>query len=98
MKNVDDSIDELNRERARYTRIKADKEELKLEQMRGELVKVSEVRKEWGDMAANVRKKILALEARLPGMLAGKDIPGMCEVIHEEIYGVLNELAGGYEI
>ena len=83
----------MNRERARYTRIKADKEELKLGQMRGELVKADDVRKAWADMSANVKKKLLALEARLPGLLNGRDMAGMSSAVHDEVRQVLSELS-----
>lgn len=92
----DTTLDELNRETARYRRIKADREELRLMRERGELVPVTEVRKSWADMAANVRKKLLALEARLPGKLPGKNTREMAAIIREELYEVLNELAEEY--
>ena len=88
------SVDELNQERARYTKIKADKEELKLKILKGEYVKVSEVKKQWSDMAGNVRKKLLALEGRLPVQLEGMKAGNISEVLHREIYEVLGELAG----
>lgn len=87
------SIDELNQERARYTRLKADKEELKLSVMRGEYVSVQEVKKQWADMAGNVRKKMLALEGRLPAQLENQNAGDIAEILHREIYEVLNELA-----
>ncbi len=87
------SIDELNQERARYTRLKADKEELKLSVMRGEYVSVSEVKKQWADMAGNVRKKMLALEGRLPVQLENQNAGDIAEILRREIYEVLNELA-----
>ena len=87
------SIDELNQERARYTRLKADKEELKLAVMRGEYVSVTEVKKQWGDMAGNVRKKMLALEGRLPAQLENMKAGNIAEILHREIYEALNELA-----
>lgn len=93
---MNDALEILNRERARYTRIKADKEELKLRQMRKEVVPVEAVSKQWADMSANVRKKLLALEARLPGKLPGKNTREMAAVIREELYAVLNELAEEY--
>lgn len=90
---MNDTLDELNRETARYRRIKADREELKLALERGELVEVAKVRKAWGDMAGNVRKKMLALEARLPGKIAGKSTQEMYAVIHDEVYEILGELS-----
>lgn len=87
------SIDELNRERARYTKIKADKEELKLKILQGEYVKADDVKKQWSDMAGNVRKKLLALEGRLPVQLENQRAGVICEILHREIYEVLGELA-----
>ena len=87
------SADKLNEERARYTKIKADKEELKLKILRGEYVKVSEVNKQWADMAGNVRKKLLALEGRLPVQLENQRAGVIAEILRREIYEVLGELA-----
>lgn len=88
------SIDELNQERARYTRIKADKEELKLEILRGEYVRKADAQKDYDDKAGNVRKKLLALEGRLPVQLEMKKAGAISEILHDAIYEVLNELAG----
>lgn len=79
----------------RLTKYKADREELKLKIMRGELVKVTDVRKEWKENASRVRTKILALPEIAPtlGML---NIAEMKAVLTRKVKEILNELASEY--
>ena len=88
--------DELNHAKARLTRAKAELAEMKIARERGELIPIEDVHAQWAENAANVRKKILALEGKLPVMLSGKSLSDMAAIIHEAVYEALNEL-GGYK-
>lgn len=92
-----DAVEELTQAKTRLTTARAEREELKLAQQRGMLIAIDTVAEQWAENAGNVRKKLLALEAKLPGMLQGKGIAEMSRIIHEEIYQALNELAGSYQ-
>lgn len=87
--------DELNEAKARLTRAKAELTEMKVAQARGELISIDDVQVQWAENVANVRKKLLALEGKLPVMLSGKGLADMAVIIHDAVYEALNEL-GGY--
>ena len=67
-----DAVEELTQAKTRLTTARAEREELKLAQQRGMLIAIDTVAEQWAENAGNVRKKLLALEAKLPGMLQGK--------------------------
>lgn len=83
------------RQVTRLTKLKADKEELKLKVMRSELVKVADVRKEWQENASRVRTKILALPEIAPS-LSMLTIAEMKAVLLRKVNEILNELASEY--
>ncbi len=91
-----DVYDELNEAKARLTRAKAELAEMRIAREKGELIPMEDVQSQWAENAGNVRKKLLALEGKLPVMLAGKSIADMAGIIHDAIYEALNEL-GGYK-
>ena len=87
---------ELLREQTRLTAAKADLAEIKLALQRGEVVKLSEVQKEWKAGVSNVRKKLLGLPDKVSYRLAGLEIREINAILTGEIYEVLNELAEEY--
>lgn len=90
------AYEDLTQAKARLTRAKAELAEMKIARERGELISIDDVNAQWAENASNVRKKLLALEGKLPVMLSGKSVSDMAVIIHEAIYEALNEL-GGYK-
>lgn len=60
----DDDID-LTAERARLARAQADKAEAQVRVLRGELVEVDAVKREWSDILRSVRSRVLSVPSRV---------------------------------
>lgn len=87
--------EEYLREMTRLTKLKADKEELKLSVLRGELIRVEEVRRQWTENASNIRQKYLALQELAP-KLEGLSAKEIRQELRIRISEILNELAEEY--
>jgi phage terminase Nu1 subunit (DNA packaging protein) len=82
-------------ERARLTKLQADKVELELGQIRGSLLSREVVLDYWIEKAAKIRAKLLSLPSRLAPRVAPPDkLVQTQEAAREIIYEALEELAG----
>lgn len=84
----------LAHERARLAKLQADKVELDLAKMRGDLIPADEVEREWSDIIAAVRARLLALPSQAAAELAGKVPRREVEaLVRRVVYQALRELA-----
>ncbi len=87
----DGEID-LDEEKAIHERVKRHISELKLQVMKGDLHKSSDVERVMMDMLASVKTKFLSMPAKLAPILAARDIDFIKNTISREVLDVLNEL------
>jgi len=91
-KGSDTSISE---EKTRLTKAQADKAEMEVEVITRGMIKAEEVRDGWIAFVSNVRAKLLNLPSKVAHQVVGLETYAEVEgLINEEIYEVLNELAG----
>ena len=72
--NVDannDGPEDLDTVKARHEEIKLQKTSLEVEQMRGQLVDVNDVRKLWGDISNTIMQALLHLPSTVAPMVQG---------------------------
>lgn len=85
-----------NFERARYLSAKADFEEIKVAQKRGELVEARQIKKEWGRLATGISRKMISLPDRLAQLSeTASDYPARRALFEQEIKTVLTILSSG---
>lgn len=88
------SIDpELQKQRARLTRINADRKELQLEQERGRLIRTELAQRLWGAVLFNMINKLEALPSKLAPALQGLTIPEAKAALDKAIYEVRMEMS-----
>jgi phage terminase Nu1 subunit (DNA packaging protein) len=84
----------LTDERKRKTRLEADRKELDLERMRGEVISTTRAMSLWGSVCFQIRSKILAIPTKIaPLIFSLKTIPEIKERLEVAVHEVLNELA-----
>lgn len=84
---------DIKEEKRRLTKAQADKAELEVRRLRGELVPVAEVREDMLRIGGAVKAAMLRLENDLPPRLHGLE-PGAMQVpIRESIDGILAQLS-----
>lgn len=83
----------LTQERARLASEQADSQALKNAELRGELVRVDDVEREWTGIMRGVRSEILAVPARLRGEIGADAVAAM----DRELRTALQTLGGGDE-
>jgi phage terminase Nu1 subunit (DNA packaging protein) len=85
---------DYNREKARLTKAQADKAEMEAEELRENLIPADEVAKEWGDICATIRTRLLAIPTKLAHKLANiRKISEAEELLREAIHQALEEIA-----
>ena len=91
--NSDAPVD-LDTVKARHEEVKLQKTQLEVEQMRGELVAVQDVRKLWGTIANSIMQAMIHLPSTLAPMVQGlQSIEAISGIIDAEIRRVLIALA-----
>lgn len=75
--------------RGRYWNAKADEAEIKVAEIRGNLIDKSTVVSEWGKRAGELKQSLMALPMSLPPVLEGKDIKTMRDLIRAEVVKML---------
>ena len=84
----------LTVERTRQAKFAADKKEIEVEKMRGELIETSIAMKLWGHVIMTIKSKLLSIPVKLaPLALACKSMPEAKTVIETLIHEVLTEIA-----
>lgn len=87
--------EDLLHEQTRLTAAKADLAEIKLQLQRGEVIKKSEVLKQWKENATNIKTKLLALPELAPQM-DGMTAMQVRNFLRQKVMEILNELAAEY--
>jgi phage terminase Nu1 subunit (DNA packaging protein) len=86
---------ELEQQRQRLYKLRADAQELKNEQLRGDLIAVADVERKWTENVRRIRSALLALPSRVAHQL-----PHLTQedraLVEREVRAVLAELAEGY--
>ena len=85
---------DLDEVKAKHEVIKAEKTQLEVEKMRGQLIDVQDVRKLWGDIANTVMQNLIQLPSKVAPMLRMMDdIELIASIIDEDVRKILNEIA-----
>jgi len=84
---------ELTKQRARLVKLTADRREIELLKMKGELLPVQEAMRVWGAMVITMKNRLEAMENKLPPMLHGLTIPEIQDVLSKYIYEMREELS-----
>ncbi len=86
--------DDLDTVKARHEVIKAEKTQLEVDKMRGQLIDVQDVRRLWGDIANNVMQNMIHLPSKVAPMLCMMDnTETIASIIDTEVRKVLNDIA-----
>lgn len=90
------SLLDYRTEKARLTKLQADKAQLELDERKGELVEVEEVIDEWTRTITNCRNRLLSIPSKAAPIVASLDKPGeVMRVIDDLVREALEELADG---
>jgi len=85
------SLEEI---KAIHEQVKTQKTELEVAKMRGQLVDVDDVRRAWGDVAANVTQNILRLPTKIaPQVVSMGNTEVIAGIIDRELRLTLNNIA-----
>ena len=85
---------DLQNERARLTKLQADKADHELKEARGEVIRAEDVAQTWGDLVIAARSRLLAIPTSLtPAVLAADNQNTVTELLRDSIEEALNELA-----
>lgn len=88
------AVPDYNESRARREAAEAEKAELELAQLRGQLVSVDEVRASLQRRIAGVREALLQLPARVvPLLVANPDAASMDRLLREELTAAMQQIA-----
>ena len=85
---------DIAEEKTRLTKAQADKAELEVSELEGQLIPAQLVQDTWTDMVANVRSKLLGLPSRIAHqVIAMETYPEAEQLIKENVHDALSELA-----
>lgn len=88
-----DAPEDLDTVKARHEEIKLQKTQLEVDQMRGQLVDVQDIRKLWGDIANTIMQAMIRLPSTIAPMVQGlQSVEIINGIIDSEIRRVLNGL------
>lgn len=87
--------DELLEQQTRLIKAKAEMQELKNAEKRGELIPVKQMQKEMSEMIQNVKAKLLAWPSKLAPQVVSHTAREAEAIIKASVYEVLKELAAG---
>ena len=91
--DADDSATALRKARISLLKAQGEKARLELSLRKGELLDRREAESDWTSIALAIRAAMLALENSLAPALHGLNPNQMREVLHRELYRILNTLA-----
>jgi phage terminase Nu1 subunit (DNA packaging protein) len=92
--SADTDVYDLEEVKAKHEVIKAEKTQLEVDKMRGQLIDVQDVRRLWGNIANTVMQNMIHLPSKLAPMLQMMDnIELIKDIIDTEIRKILNEIA-----
>ncbi len=92
----DDAIPDMQVSRERHEHYKAEQVKLSVDQQRGELIPLEQVKREAFALAKAVREALLNLPDRVANQLAGENDPAAVhQLLSDELTGALAQLADG---
>lgn len=94
LKRASDTDSEMERARTRLTSAQADKTELEVEQLRGNLISLDNMKSLWGNVLGAFRARILSIPSRLTPQIATiRDPKKIDKLIKDALHDALNELS-----
>jgi phage terminase Nu1 subunit (DNA packaging protein) len=81
----DDNAIDFHTEKARLTKVQADKAELEYKQACGELVRAEDVSKNWYDMINDCKNRLLSVPSRAAPIVSSESNAGMCQQIIDDL-------------
>jgi phage terminase Nu1 subunit (DNA packaging protein) len=92
---ADEQID-FHEEKARLTKIQADKAQLELDEMARSLVKADDVSRQWYNAVADCKGRLLSIPSKAAPIVAAETSAGACKkIIDDLVFEALEEL-GSY--
>jgi len=91
----DEGALDLTHESARLKKAQADKTELEVLVVRGELIPAEDVAGAWADMVSAMRAKLLAMPCAICAVLVGLGMRDIEREIKDYLYNKLEELSSG---
>ena len=85
---------DLTHETARHKKAQADKTELEVSVMRGELIPAEDVAGAWAEMVSAIRAKLLTMPSAICAVLVGLGMRDIEREIKDYLYNSLEELSG----
>lgn len=94
IKRASDTDAEMERARIRLTSAQADKTELEVEELRGNLISLDNMKYLWANVLGTFRARILSMPTRLtPQISTMKDPKKIEKLLKDSLHEALNELA-----
>jgi len=91
----DDDVAKFREARARLTRAQADKTELEVSEIRGEVVRTPLIEQHWAMLVSAMRAKLLAMPSRVAASVAAPDrLHEVTDAVRDLVYEALSEIAG----
>jgi len=91
---TDGKVIDFHEEKARLTKMQADKAEMEVEELAGQLVRVDDVLDQWQNILADVKGKLLAIPSKLATLVADISNPAEAqELIDDYVREALQELS-----
>jgi len=91
----DGKVYDLNIERARLTKAQADKTELEVKEIRGEVIRLPLIEQHWQSMVASMRAKLLSLPTKAAAQTATPEkLQQVTDILQALVYEALSEIAG----
>lgn len=92
--NVDTDIYDLEEVKAKHEVIKAEKTQLEVDKMRGQLVDVQDIQKLWGDIANTVMQNLIHMPSKIAPLLQMQDnTERISGIIDTEIRDILKNIS-----
>jgi phage terminase Nu1 subunit (DNA packaging protein) len=86
---------DIAEEKTRLTKAQADKAELEVSSLEGELIPAKLVQDTWSELVANVRAKLLGLPSKIAHQVIAVETYQDAElIIKDQVYETLDELSG----
>ena len=86
--------EDYHTEKARLVRLQADKAEIELKELNGQLVRADDVEAEWTDMLSAMKSRLMAIPSKAAPIVAAEDNPAqVIDVIEDLVREALQELS-----
>lgn len=86
---------EYTEERARLTKLQADKVQIEIDLINGEIIKIEDVKQSWEKSLGELRSMLLSLPSNItPSLMGIEDESEVQEILNKKIKEILNNVAG----